>query len=163
MINTLPLNYHAIGLPTAHVSSTNVDPAHLVFAQCGTSVAELNTTLESNGLALPTSGASNGQTICGAISTGTHGSARRVGAMQDYMLGLHVLAEDGRSCWIEPASKPIVSDGSAITSGPRSSVAIVCFARVVGFGFGIIHAVLFEITQSLSTCTVFKWTGRICG
>jgi hypothetical protein len=148
MINTLPLNYHAIGLPAAHVSSTNVDPAHLVFAQCGTSVAELNATLESNGLALPTSGASNGQTICGAISTGTHGSARRVGSMQDYMLGLHVLAEDGRSIWIEPASRPIVSDefchhiGATVVRNDR-----LFRAAVVGFGsFGIIHAVLFEAT-----------------
>ncbi len=148
MINTLPLNYHAIGLPAPHVSSTNVDPAHLVFAQCGTSVAELNTNLESNGLALPTSGASNGQSICGAISTGTHGSARRVGAMQDYMVGLHVLAEDGRSYWIEPASRPIVSDefchhiGATLVRDDR-----LFRAAVVGFGsFGIIHAVLFEAT-----------------
>jgi len=150
MINTLPLNYHAIGLPAAHVSSTNVDPAHLVFAQCGTSVAELNTTLESNGLALPTSGASNGQTICGAISTGTHGSARRVGSMQDYMLGLHVLAEDGHNYWIEPASKPVVSDefchhlGATLVRDDR-----LFRAAVVGFGsFGIIHAVLFEATPT---------------
>ena len=148
MINTLPLNYHAIGLPAPHVSSTNVDPAHLVFAQCGTSVAELNTMLEANGLALPTSGASNGQTICGAISTGTHGSARRVGSMQDYMLGLHVLAENGHNYWIEPASKPIVSDefchhlGAILVRDDR-----LFQAAVVGFGsFGIIHAVLFEAT-----------------
>jgi len=148
MINTLPLNYHAIGLPAAHVSSTDVDPECLVFAQCGTSVAELNITLESNGLALPTSGASNGQTICGAISTGTHGSARRVGSMQDYMLGLHVLAEDGHNYWIEPASKPIVSDefchhlGATLIRDDR-----LFRAAVVGFGsFGIIHAVLFEAT-----------------
>jgi FAD/FMN-containing dehydrogenase len=134
MINTLPLNYHAIGLPAAHVSSTHVDPAHLVFAQCGTSVAELNTTLESNGLALPTSGASNGQTICGAISTGTHGSARRVGSMQDYMLGLHVLAEDGHNYWIEPASKPVVSDGVLPSPGshtrPRRPPVPRCRGRI---------------------------------
>ena len=148
MINTLPLNHHVVGLPPRHVSSTNVDPAHLVFAQCGTSVAELNTTLELDGLALPTSGASNGQSICGAISTGTHGSARRVGSMQDYMLGLHVLAENGRSYWIERASKPIVSDefchhlGATLVRDDR-----LFRAAVVGFGsFGIIHAVLFEAT-----------------
>lgn len=148
MINTLPLNHHAIGLPSEHVSSTNVDPAHLVFAQCGTSIAELNRTLESWGLALPTSGASNGQAICGAISTGTHGSALRVGSMQDFMLGLHILAEDGRSCWIERASRPIVSDefcahlGATLVRDDR-----LFQAAVVGLGsFGIIHAVLFEAT-----------------
>ena len=42
MINTQPLNYRAIGLPGRHVSSSHADPAHLVFAQCGTSVAEFS-------------------------------------------------------------------------------------------------------------------------
>ncbi len=146
MINTLPLNHHAVGLPARYVSSTDVDPAHVVFAQCGTSVAELNSTLQSYGLSLPTSGASNGQTIAGAIATGTHGSARRVGSMQDFMLGLHVLAEDGRSVWIEPASRPVVSDefcawiGATLVRDDR-----LFRAAVVSFGsFGIVQAVLFR-------------------
>jgi hypothetical protein len=68
--------------------------------------------------------------------------------MQDYMLGLHVLAEDGHNYWIEPASKPIVSDefchhlGATLVRDDR-----LFHAAVVGFGsFGIIHAVLFEAT-----------------
>src|SRR4029079_4308275 len=106
---TLPLNVHAVGLPAEDVASSAVDPSRLVFAQCGTSVRELSATLETHGLSLPTSGASNGQTICGAISTGTHGSARRVGSMQDFILGLHLLADDGRHYWIERTSRPVVS------------------------------------------------------
>ena len=109
MINTMPLNFHTVGLAPDDLSTTAVDPTRLVFAQCGTSVRELSETLEGWGLSLPTSGASNGQTICGAISTGTHGSARRVGSMQDFVLGLHVLAEDGKQYWIERASAPVVS------------------------------------------------------
>jgi hypothetical protein len=96
MINTMPLNYHQLGLPARHVATTAADPSRLVFAQCGARVGELSQSLEARGYALPTSGASNGQTICGAISTGTHGSARRVGSMQDFILGLHLLGEDGR-------------------------------------------------------------------
>ena len=146
MINTMPLNFHAVGLPPRYVASTAVEPEHLVFAQCGTSVMQLSATLEGCGLSLPTSGASNGQTICGAISTGTHGSAIRVGAMQDYMLGLHMIAEDGRHYWIEPASKPIVSDEFCQYLGATLIRNDQLFrAAVVGFGcFGIIHAVLFE-------------------
>src|SRR5690606_10230531 len=93
----------------------NVDPAYagnpeyLVFTQCGTSVLELNRILERRGLALPTSGASNGQTFCGAFSTGTHGAANMVGSMQDYVAGLHVVGEGGRDYWVEPASRPVVS------------------------------------------------------
>jgi FAD/FMN-containing dehydrogenase len=104
MINTMPLNFHTVGVAADDLSSSAFDPARMVFAQCGTSVRELSETLESRGLSLPTSGASNGQTICGAISTGTHGSARRVGSMQDFILGMHVLAEDGKQYWIERAS-----------------------------------------------------------
>ena len=146
MINTAPLNFHRVGLPADHVSSAAVDPSHLVFAQCGTSVLELSATLEPCGLSLPTSGASNGQTICGAIATGTHGSARRVGAMQDFILGMHVLAEDGRSYWIERASKPIVSGAFCEYLGAELVRDDRLFrAAVVSFGsFGVMHAVLFE-------------------
>ena len=107
MINTTPLNYRVVGLPWSDISTSSVDPSRLVFAQCGTSVLELSLALESRGLSLPTSGASNGQTICGAIATGTHGSARSVGSMQDYILGFHLLADNGRHYWVERASKPV--------------------------------------------------------
>jgi hypothetical protein len=46
MINTMPLNYHLVGLPASDVSTSSVDPSHLVFAQCGTSVLELSLALE---------------------------------------------------------------------------------------------------------------------
>ena len=146
MINTMPLNYHAVGLPVSDISTSSVDPSRLVFAQCGTSVLELSLALESRGLSLPTSGASNGQTICGAIATGTHGSARRVGAMQDYILGFHLLADDGRHYWIERASKPVVSEAFCRKLGATLRRDDCLFrAAVVSFGsFGVMHAVLFE-------------------
>ncbi|MEJ7770184.1 MAG: FAD-binding protein, partial [Chitinophagaceae bacterium] len=49
------------------------DKNQLLFAQCGNSVQELNTYLRSIKKSLRTCGASNGQTIVGAFSTGTHG------------------------------------------------------------------------------------------
>jgi hypothetical protein len=146
MINTMPLNLHAVGLQPDYVSSSDVNRERLVFAQCGASVLELSQTLERRGLSLPTSGASNGQTICGAFSTGTHGSARRVGAMQDYIVGLHVIAEDGRHHWIERRSRPVVSEAFCDYLGARLTRDDHLFqAAVVSFGsFGVIHAVLFE-------------------
>lgn len=146
MINTTPLNAMQIGLPADHVSSTSADPSHLVWAQCGATVMELSAALESRGLSLPTSGASNGQTICGAIATGTHGSARRVGSMQDYVLGLHVMVDGGRHFWIERASRPVVSDAFCAELGATLVRDDQIFlAAVVGLGsFGVMHAVLFE-------------------
>ena len=91
MIDTSLLNYHA-PIASEHVLRTSEIPVrHLYFAQCGTSVEELNTDLQAQGLCLRTSGASQGQTICGAFSTGTHGSAINCGGMQDYIVGMHVL------------------------------------------------------------------------
>ena len=73
MIDTSLLNYHA-PIASEHVLRTSEIPVrHLYFAQCGTSVEELNTDLQAQGLCLRTSGANQGQTICGAFSTGTHG------------------------------------------------------------------------------------------
>ena len=146
MINTTPLNCHAVGVEPDELSTSAVDPDRIVFAQCGAEVRELSETLEERGLSLPTSGASNGQTICGAIATGTHGSARRVGSMQDFILGLHVLAEDGKQYWIERASAPVVSASFCQRLGATLLRDDLLFrAAVVGLGsFGIVHAVMFE-------------------
>ena len=105
LVDTKQLNQLVIGMSPAFLDANfQGDPGHLAFAQCGVSVMELNTALEERALSLSTSGASNGQTICGAISTGTHGSAHAFGAMQEFIVGLHIVAEAGKHYWIERAS-----------------------------------------------------------
>ena len=73
----------------------------LRFVQCGVGVAQLSGLLRHDGLSLKTSGANNGQTLAGAISTGTHGAALDVGAMQDAVCGLHLIPDARRSLWLE--------------------------------------------------------------
>jgi hypothetical protein len=109
-------------------------------------VLELNAELQSRGLSIPTSGASNGQTIAGAISTGTHGAANQVGAMQDFILGFHLVSEGGEHCWIERRSRPAVTQAFCDVLGTRLVRDDRLFnAALVSFGsFGLIHAVLFE-------------------
>ena len=147
MVNTGQLNARTVGLPASYLATASTyDPAKLVFAQCGTSVIELSDELEPRGLSLKTSGASNGQTIAGAIATGTHGAANTVGAMQEYVVGLHVLDADGNSVWIERASQPVASDAllSLLAATPIRDDTVFR-AAVVGLGaFGIVHAVVFE-------------------
>ena len=60
----------------------------LFLVQCGMSILQLDEKLEEGGRSLKASGASNGQSIAGATSTGTHGSAYRVGAVHDTIVGL---------------------------------------------------------------------------
>jgi hypothetical protein len=147
MVNTKPLNFVELGFKADSVdASFSGKRERLVFAQCGASVLELNQFLEARGFALPTAGASNGQTIVGAVATGTHGSANAVGSMQDYMLGLHVVAEGGKTFWIERASKPVVSAAFCSALGAKLLRDDALFnAAIVSFGsFGLIHALLFE-------------------
>ena len=54
-------------------------------------------------------GASNGQTIVGAMSTGAHGSSFDVGAVQDYIIGMHLIVGPNRHIWLERKSAPVVA------------------------------------------------------
>jgi len=148
LINTQWLSSYFVGFntPTVVDESIRDNADKLVFAQCGMQIKSLNSVLETNGLALPTSGASNGQTIAGAMSTGTHGSAHDVGGIQDYILGLHLVAEGGRHYWIERPAKPTMTQAFADWLGAQLIRDEDLFlSAVVSFGsFGLIHAVMFQ-------------------
>jgi FAD/FMN-containing dehydrogenase len=118
----------------------------LYFLQCGNSVAGLNRNLRAEGRSLRTTGASNGQTIVGAMSTGTHGSAIDVGAVQDYVVGIHLVAGPNRHLWIERASYPVTVDDFAGLLGAELRREDELFdAALVSFGaFGLIHGVMIE-------------------
>jgi FAD binding domain-containing protein/D-arabinono-1,4-lactone oxidase len=146
LLNTQPLNYRfRIGADQYHPA--NAGGAPLVFAQCGMAIVELNRYLAASGLALQTCGASNGQTIAGAISTGTHGAALRFGAMQDYVRALHLIISPDESVWLEPASRPAVRDELAgFVNARLVRDDELFYAALVSFGsFGLIHGVLLEV------------------
>jgi len=68
------------------------DVKKLVFAHVGMGSGKLNDTPTQKKLSLKTCGASNGQTIVGAMATGAHGSTIDIGGVQDYVVGLHIIA-----------------------------------------------------------------------
>lgn len=77
---------------------------NLFFAECGISVLDLDEKLEQDSnpkRSLRASGASNGQTIAGCTSTGTHGSAFNVGAVHDSIVGLHIITGPDSHVWLE--------------------------------------------------------------
>ena len=146
MMDTKPLN------TTLTISQQSVLPTYagdirkLLFAQCGNGVWELSLELWQKKLSLKTSGASNGQTIVGAMSTGAHGSTFDVGAVQDYVLGMHIIVSPTRHIWLERKSAPVVS--SAFIKKLNTELLRdddLFNAALVSFGsFGIIHGVLVE-------------------
>jgi FAD/FMN-containing dehydrogenase len=146
LLNTKPLNLGFRINPSNTSSLYAKTPEDLYFAQCGVSVKELNNRLRLHNRSLRTSGASNGQTIAGAIATGTHGAAIDAGAMQDFVVGLHIIAGPSRHIWLERKTYPVVSEDFAA----KLQTTIVrdddlFYAALVSFGsFGFIHGVMLE-------------------
>ncbi|QAY78075.1 FAD-binding protein [Sphingosinicella sp. BN140058] len=132
-------------LPASHVLlDYPFDRDGLILCQTGISVAELNMFLEVRGRSLATTGASNGQTFVGAMSTGTHGSAIDQPAIQGQVAAFQLLPAPDVNLWIEPASQPVTDGRLAADLGATLVRDDRLFsAALVGLGaFGIVHSVL---------------------
>jgi FAD/FMN-containing dehydrogenase len=123
-----------------------------IFAQGGTTIHSLNKSLGDFGLALRTSGASDGQRIAGAIATGTHGSAIDFGAMHDALLAIHLVVAGDKALVVMPKTKPAMGSvvGHWLEAMTGIATEVVCdddaFAAVqVSLGsLGVVHAVVLE-------------------
>lgn len=123
------------------------DPDSLLLVQCGASIFEINRYLEKTlGRSLATTGASNGQTFVGAMSTSTHGSALHQGAIQNQVVAIQLLSVDGQNLWIERPSYPVVAAGMAGQFGAQLRRDDALFdAALVSLGLlGVVHAVVIE-------------------
>ncbi|PZF72184.1 FAD-binding protein [Taibaiella soli] len=146
LLNTKLLNIRFTITAASASPAYKGDPRKLCLAQCGTGIWELNDFLHQRGLSLSACGASNGQTIAGAIATGTHGAAIGFGATQDAVVGLHIITGPDKHIWLERASYPVLIDSFADKLGAtlvRDDE--VFYAALVSFGsFGFVHGVLLE-------------------
>lgn len=128
--------------------ATNYKSGHLFFFQCGNTIKEISEHLLRNGKCLKASGASNGQTIAGGISTGIHGAAFDFGAVQDFVVGLNLIIGPGPNdvVYIERSSRPALNDEFAKTIQSRVIRNDGLFnAAVVSMGaFGFIHGVVID-------------------
>lgn len=146
MLNTKGLNAVFSISPSSVSGEYKGKHEDLFFAQCGNSVLELNNYLKKKSRALKTCGASNGQTIVGGMSTGTHGSAFDFGAIPDFIVGLHIIVGPARHVWVERKSYPVAS-ASFVQNLQAELVQDddIFNAALVSFGsFGFIHGVMLE-------------------
>ena len=149
IIDTLSLTFSFPATPQDVDGGYAKTPEDLYFLQCGTKMHQINTRLSQKRpeRSIQASGASNGQTIAGALSTGTHGAAFKVGAVHDAVVGLHIITAEDKHVWIERASYPVAS--SLWTDRIEVDEIIkddeIFNAAVVSFGsFGFIHGVMIE-------------------
>ena len=137
-----------IGTSDLH-PDTGFDPKNLFLFQCGNVIKEISEYLFDLGKSFKTTGASNGQTIAGAISTGVHGSAIDVGSVQDYVVGLNLIIGPNPEdiVYVERSSKPALNDAFAAQLNARViRNDDLFYAALVGLGsFGFIHGVVIEV------------------
>ncbi|KAF4446900.1 L-gulonolactone oxidase [Fusarium austroafricanum] len=85
--------------------STLKDPSKAsdhVLVESGITIKDLNSQLDEMGKALATMGAYDGQTLAGAISTGTHGSGKDSGNLASLVRAIILVSETGTVYQIEP-------------------------------------------------------------
>lgn len=128
--------------------NSSFDHSNLFWFECGNQIKEISQFLEKRGKSLQTSGASNGQTIAGCISTGVHGSTIDVGSVQDYVVGIHLITGSNLqdSLYIERASRPALRDTYAQNFNAKVVRDDSIFnAVLVGLGsMGFIHGIVIE-------------------
>ncbi len=123
------------------------DFAKLRFVECGNSIAALNSALFADRLSLKASGSNNGQTIAGALSTGTHGGAFDFGAISEMVVGLHIVTGPNKHVYLQRGSSPVVKKSFADALGAefKSDDDDLFNAALISFGsFGVIHGIMIE-------------------
>ncbi|KAI3392030.1 hypothetical protein diail_6326 [Diaporthe ilicicola] len=141
----------------------------LFRVQSGILIKDLNKQLDDRGLALIHMPAYDGQTISGAMSTGTHGSGALWGPMVSMVRSIVMVAENGSVFQIEPASAAI-TDPSKFAGhlSEASSVPVVLVqnddwfnAAQVSMGcLGIIYSYTIEVTAAFHVSenrTAVRW------
>lgn len=124
------------------------DEKEFLFCQCGNTIEDLNLFCHNKKRSLQTSGASNGQTIAGAIGTGVHGSSLHVGSIQDFVVGLHIVkgpkVED--SIFVQSKNNPVINQEFAFRIGARLENNDKLFnATIMSLGtMGFIHGVVLQ-------------------
>ena len=146
-------------LPASFISASYPDDSsRLRFLECGASIDSINRFLFKDGLSLKASGSNNGQTLAGALSTGTHGSAFQFGAIPDFVVGIHLITGPRKHVYLERQSHPITKPRFAERLGAELIRDDTLFnSALVSFGsFGIIHGVMIE-ARDLFTLNVLQF------
>ena len=130
------------------------------LVQAGTKISEINRNLEVNfGCSLNTTGASNGQTIAGAIATGTHGSAIGQGGIQNHVIGIHLIVGPDRHVWVERKSDPATKGDFAGLIGAelKRDDDLFSAALVSLGGFGFISSVMIQTAPLFQLAVNRDW------
>jgi FAD/FMN-containing dehydrogenase len=127
-------------------------PTNTLFSvESGITIKDLNDKLHDRALALLNMGAYDGQTLAGAISTGTHGTGITLGPMASSVRALVLVLENGTVYQIEPFNG--ISDPAKFEAG-NSSIILKqndgwFYSAVIAMGcMGLIYSYVLEVMPS---------------
>jgi FAD/FMN-containing dehydrogenase len=139
---------------------------YFVHTQAGATIESLNRFLDYKGATLSTMGSSSGQTIAGAISTGTHGGHFDRPPIADYVRALLVVDPGGGLHWIEGEGDRALIDQDRWPGRPDIGADIqlhqddeLLDAALVSFGcLGVVVEVVLECRRQALLSRVSKMT-----
>lgn len=110
-------------LPSRVLDALGAGPVRdrLVHVEAGIKLHRLNCELECRGLALPSLGGDKGQSIAGAINTGTHGANPYMPPISDQVRAIHLVGPGGLQWWIEPEGERAITDAEGMEALKRPS------------------------------------------
>lgn len=131
------------------------EAARLIQVQAGTTVQQLIRYAESAGQDLIAMGGNCGQTVAGAIATGTHGGFIGRPGFPEMVRALFLVGEGGTRFWLERASRPVISAALAATYQAAGVVvrrddAFFNHAVVALGAFGLVCTVVLDTTAAYS-------------
>src|ERR1700758_4139560 len=97
----------------------------LVTVRSGTTIKELNATLDTLGLAMANLGDIDAQTVSGAISTGTHGTGAGLGGIATQVTGLELVLADGSVVACSADQRPDLFNAARVSVGALGVISTV--------------------------------------
>src|SRR4249920_2060171 len=99
--------------------------AGLVTVQAGMTLGALNEALDALGLALANLGDIAYQTVSGALSTGTHGTGAKLGALSTFVEAIDLVTGDGSVLPCSRAENPEVFAAARVGLGALGVVSTI--------------------------------------
>ena len=93
-------------LQRACVRDARTSGRYFLHVEAGIKLRQLLEDLAQCGLSLPTMGDGAGQSLIGALSTGTHGGDLRVKPLVEWIEAVHLVSATGQEVWVTPSASP---------------------------------------------------------
>ena len=150
-------------LPVESFLLSNPSTASTLFsAESGMTIQKLNDELDKKHLALANMGAYDGQTLAGAISTGTHGTGISLGPIASSVRALVLVTETGAVYQIEPSNglsdpvkfakaKPNITLKQDDDWFQSNVVAMGCMGLIYSYTLEVMPAYFLEESRILDT------------